>query len=331
MNRKLTILLLFALSFILSFLAFPKSTQAEIATVRDWIGLFVKDAPGNSKSDTVPTGGLPDQRSWKYTYNCSQTIPPPDAKPSLKNPNGCEFPRPPDGNYEFRLYANDKEDLDALVAKSSVFNVGAPNPNSEYVPTKGKLYSITGNLTLNSNITPVDVTGVIFVDGDLNINTDLINANGKTGLVFVVKGDVLIDKAVKRIDAVIISSGIIYTATDKSATPSPTTTCEKNLVNVGASTNALTINGSLISLDPGTIVFCRTLTTNSEAAEKIVHQIKYLVILRNLFADTLLKWTEVTAGGSAVSTVCSEIINDVFCNNAGCEWNYLPGPDYGCH
>lgn len=324
MNLKKTTLVAACLFLLL---ISAKSTFAEIATVRDWIGLFDTTQTGNSKSNTVPTNDLPDQRSWKYTSSCEQD---PGTTPSLFNLSGCNFslrPTPPDGNYEFRLYANDQESADALIAKSAPFSF-AQNPNPEYIPTKGKLYSFTGNLTLNGNITPVDVPGVIFVsktnetDGNLNINTNLTNTNDKTGLLFVVEGNVLIDKSVTRIDAVIISSGAIYTATDKSATP-PTTTCDTSLVNVA---NNLTINGSLISLDPGAIIFCRTLTTNVQAAEKIVHQPKYLVILRDLFADTLLKWSEVSAGGSAVSTICSDYDNKPpGCVNAGCRYSYQNG------
>ena len=97
----------------------------------------------------------------------------------------------------------------------------------------------------------------------------------------VVKNNVNIDVGVKQIDAVIMSAGKIYTAGSGCATNNVETT------------NALIVNGSLISLDPGAIVFCRTLTNNSQAAERIYQQPKYLVILRNLFADTLQKWSEI--------------------------------------
>ncbi len=56
----------------------------------------------------------------------------------------------------------------------------------------------------------------------------------------------------------------------------------------------LVINGSLISLNADTpIQFKRNLADNISAAEKINHEVKYLVLLRNLFSDTLERWSEV--------------------------------------
>lgn len=152
-----------------------------------------------------------------------------------------------------------------------------------------RLIYVNGSLTISGggflNGKPT-IPIVIFVQNDLTINNNLNFAynspNG--GLVFVVGGDVSIDEGITQINAVIISAGTIYTADSD---------CSTSSVEVGDNTNALTINGSLISLDPGSIVFCRTLTDNSSPAEIISHQPKYLVILRNLFADTLQKWSEI--------------------------------------
>lgn len=131
---------------------------------------------------------------------------------------------------------------------------------------------------------------IIFVDGGLSIFQNIIGTSGN-GLVFIVGADVVIDKLVTRIDATIISAGTIYTAGTGG------NSCTTSSVDVGNSTKALTINGSLVSLDSGEPpVFCRNLTgadNNSYPAEKIVQQPKYLVILRDLFSDTLQKWSEV--------------------------------------
>ncbi|MBU1000252.1 hypothetical protein KKE78_02560, partial [Patescibacteria group bacterium] len=105
-----------------------------------------------------------------------------------------------------------------------------------------------------------------------------------------VGGNVLIDKSVTQVDAVIISSGKIYTATNASANPIAITTCSSSSVPAGQ----LVVNGSLISLDSSKpIEFCRKLANNSQPAEQIIHQPKYLIILRNLFADTMEKWSEI--------------------------------------
>lgn len=296
-----------SIALFLAAVLFPAATKAEIATVRDWIGLFHVGDGGNSKSNTI-------SNSWVYTSNCSQTAPGASAVPQLNrngispNPSPCTFtvsPAPAPGTYEFRMYANNEETADALIDKKTVIfgNVSDPIPPS----ISDRIYHITGNLTINSNITPLDKSGVIFVDsdasgngGDLSINTNLTNANNKTGLVFVVKGDVRIDRSVTRIDAVIIAQGTIYTATNNLAA-TPIFTCATSTVDKLnddiTSISPLTINGSLISLDENyPPQFCRTLgaANDTSAAEKINQQPKYLVILRHIYSDTLQKWSEIS-------------------------------------
>lgn len=149
------------------------------------------------------------------------------------------------------------------------------------------IYHFTGDLAIDS---PDDIvgnnTGVIFIDGDLLISQ---NNTGSTqeGLVFVVKGNVNIDKDVKEVDAVIISEGTICTAYDG-------TSCLD--LDGNTTTPQLTINGSLISLNGANpIKFGRSLGTDDDTipAEIINHQVKYLVILRDLLSDTYQKWSEI--------------------------------------
>lgn len=150
------------------------------------------------------------------------------------------------------------------------------------------LYTISDNLTISNNITG-NQSGVIFVDGNLTIkpsNNKLTHGSTTSGLMFVVRGDVNINQSVTRVDAVIISEGIICTAFDGTICPSGLTD--------PATTSQLIINGSLISLKSDKpIKFRRTLSDNSQPAEVINHQVKYLVILRNLISDTYQKWSEV--------------------------------------
>lgn len=158
----------------------------------------------------------------------------------------------------------------------------AVNPNYDH------LYLINGNLIKRPGLgflqdPVIKPAGLVFVEGNFSIKSDI----GYTGgLVFVVKGDVLIDQSVTSINAVIFSSGTIYTATDSGS-------CNHNSP-VPAS--QLTIYGSLIALDENKpIEFCRTLGAGNSntPAELINHQPKYLVILRNLFADTFQRWSEI--------------------------------------
>lgn len=157
----------------------------------------------------------------------------------------------------------------------------------ESIPTgPGHLFYIKGNLDITGRIEG-SYTSVVFVEGNLNIGpisgNKLIYGDSNSGLVFVVGGNVNIHKDVTRIDAVIISAGTICTAYDGSACPDANLTVSQ-----------LTINGSLISLNPAApIQFKRSILDNSQPAEIINHQVKYLVILRNLIFDTYQKWSEI--------------------------------------
>lgn len=159
-------------------------------------------------------------------------------------------------------------------------------------PSQGAFTStFTANdiVLVNGDLPDVNYTGttkpsLVFVEGNLSISNNITYGDANSGIVFVVKGNVNIDPNVTRIDAVIISSGIIYTAGAN---------CLKSNTHT---TGPLTINGSLISLNTlnsSSIIFCRTLTDNSQPAEKINHQVKYLVILRNILSDTYQKWSEI--------------------------------------
>lgn len=136
-----------------------------------------------------------------------------------------------------------------------------------------------GDLRLD-NISGSPKTAVVFVEGNLFFDRDFTLGDANSGIVFIVRGNVNIDLTVTRIDAVIISGGTIYTAGAN---------CPKSLVPA----SQLVINGSLISLGTNSIKFCRNLSNNTEPAEKINHQVKYLVILRNILSDTYQKWSEI--------------------------------------
>lgn len=149
--------------------------------------------------------------------------------------------------------------------------------------TDQTVYLVSGNLTIAS--TPSGSgTAVVFVEGQLIINSNYTYGTPNSGTVFVVKGDVNILQSVARVDAVIISAGTTCTAYDGAFCPT-----------INVLTPQLVINGSLISLNEATpIKFRRSLTDNTQPAEKINHQVKYLVILRNLFSENLQKWSEIT-------------------------------------
>ncbi len=157
-----------------------------------------------------------------------------------------------------------------------------------------QLYFVDGDLNLTSEPTGTR-TGVVFVRGTLTIGPILDDnqfnfGSNTSGIVFIVQGDVNILTSMTQVDAVIISSGTICTAYDASTSSCPTG-------NVTA--DPLIINGSLISLTGSApIKFRRSLKgtgNNITAAEIINHQVKYLVILRNLISDTHQIWSEITS------------------------------------
>lgn len=348
---------LILLSLLIAF--YPKPAKAEIATPKDWIGLFQITSPtrGHTKGETF------NGNSWVYANNCTQSI---TTNPSLSR--SCPyntFTLPSTGSFEYRLYANDGESADTLIAVSKSISTAAlatpipvvncptqaTNPrvqaglitansisnkfgntaancvigsSAPYTPFKiptyndlksfyytqskinsvagntglstfssnpsTSLFNITGDLTINTNITHDPIPMLVFIDGNLYIDLDSFTfGNTHSGVVFVVNGDVKIKKTVTRIDAVIISTGKIYTAVENS-----TETCNSSFPVITPS--QLTVNGSLVSLDSSKpIEFCRSLgeTNTNTPAEKIINQSKYLVILKDLYSDTLQKWSEI--------------------------------------
>lgn len=189
------------------------------------------------------------------------------------------------------------EDLKSLYfnqAKSSKYTLEGDQSGNIDLTTQDKLYYISGNLSLDS---PSDIsgskTGVIFVQGNLNIGPISDKKLGKTNsaIVFIVKGDVNIHPSIIEINAVLISEGVIYTAGGG---------CQTSNV----PSQPLVINGSLISLHPAKeIKFCRSLIDNNNPAEIINTQVKYLVILRHLVSDTYQKWSEINPGGEGISSL----------------------------
>lgn len=363
-------LLIFLFVIAVFALILPRYSAAEIATTRDWIGLFAQSA-GDTKGEALPTtpnAVFPDGHAWLYNSTCSQADPGADAVPKVSSgASPCNFapnPLPETGLYEYRMYANDKEEPDALLARSSslrpsptpmpsgpvvncpvqetnprvdkglistpsisnnfgnrtgtcmisdkatfapfkipsyvdlesLFYTQSKTPKSDSdatgedglstaLGTQDSIVRLSGNLGMNGNVT-ASGTHIVFVKGNLTFASPMTSftygGDGKSGLVFIVKGDVIIEPSVRKIDAVIIAAGTIYTAGSGCSNTSPVLT------------EQLVINGSLINLDPSKpIKFCRKLATNEEAAEKINHEPKYLVILRNLLSETLQKWSEV--------------------------------------
>lgn len=135
--------------------SYSKSAKAEIATAKDWLGLFNTTTTGNAKADTV------NGTSWGYPSNrnattgvCAQT---PGANPVLTSA-GCSnlvpSPLPSSGFYEFRMYANDQETADALIAKSNTISPSASSTPGPAVncPTQTAYPRVQNGLITASSI-----------------------------------------------------------------------------------------------------------------------------------------------------------------------------------
>lgn len=149
------------------------------------------------------------------------------------------------------------------------------------------IYLQTTSMTVSS------VTGrgvqIIFVRGNLTINGNInyADTDSYSGLVFIVSGNINIDSNVTKVNAVLISSGEICTAYI-----SASSSCSSGT----AYTPQLVVNGSLISINKidlpnplPAIKLTRNLTVNTQPAEVINKQAKYLYILKGgLFTKDLV-------------------------------------------
>lgn len=181
------------------------------------------------------------------------------------------------------------------VKSSGTVNKHAPSSGTNFsqsdIPLAAgtdHLYYLPGNLTINAPLSG-STSGIIFIEGNLNITNNISYGTGTTGVVFIAKGNINIDIGVTLINAVLISEGTICTAYESSCPTSYTDPI---------STSQLVVNGSLISISPDTsnkkIILRRNIADNSKPAEQINQQSKYLIILKNLFTQTLTITTEDT-------------------------------------
>lgn len=258
--------------------------------------LIARSAPMTVAAAPGPGGGIPCPIQATNPRVINGLISAPDAGSNFGNLNANCVRGDQATFVPFKIPGyNDLRSIYFTQAKSSLtVTKESPlvgNKTQADIPLTGTLnhlYYVTGNLNISNNISG-NQTGVIFVDGNLTIgptpSNKLTTNSASAGLVFVVGGDVNIDTSVTQIDAVIIAGGKIYTAGAGCSLPPPAT----------AGTNSqLIVNGSLISLDSNQpIQFCRKLANNSQAAELINNEPKYLVILRDLYSDTLQKWSEI--------------------------------------
>lgn len=163
-----------------------------------------------------------------------------------------------------------------------------------------QLYQITGNLTINNDIALTKPI-VVFVGGNLYINSNLTSNDAQTGIMFVVKGGIYINRNIPLVGSntsVIINAFLIdYTgfcsAWDGMIPPDPN---GSNCVDFPdfATEKYLTINGSVISMNPNVAPqFARKKATETISSETIKYEAKYLVIMKSIFSRDQKDWREI--------------------------------------
>ncbi len=152
--------------------------------------------------------------------------------------------------------------------------VSALPVNSGYYTTGGSF--VIDNKTIPANLKSADFSAVLFVPGDLTINKDFeLGRNG--GLVFVVSGNIQVDKRVENISGVFIAEGDFDTA-----------------YNGGSNLNTLHIWGAV---QADTVTLTRSLGRRQnidDPAEYIHFAPKYFWLFDNLLGRRQIDWRELT-------------------------------------
>lgn len=145
--------------------------------------------------------------------------------------------------------------------------------------TEDGSYIIEGDLTINSGKIPsgyntADFSNIIFVNGNLRIETNIIISDG-SAVLFVVSGNVEIEKTVTEIDCGIFTDGTMYTA--------------YNIVE-GDDTEVLILKGIYTA---NKFMFQRTLqgVDNTDLpSEDFTYEPKYITKLRDYIGINTVEW-----------------------------------------
>ena len=171
-----------------------------------------------------------------------------------------------------------------LTAKPTYPEFFADFPGSTPLPS-GKLpkvsgiYLNNGSFTISSSTIPsgfssASFSSVVYINGDLTISTDF-SILGTSALVFIVAGDVRVDKSVENISAVIIADGQIDASYN------------------GSSKEALVVKGGLMG---DYLVINRALKASESEGNPvldIIYQPVYLTAISPLMGSSIISWKEV--------------------------------------
>jgi len=136
------------------------------------------------------------------------------------------------------------------------------------------LFYINGNYifdTVPASLNGQTYSQIVFISGDLTINTDITIPQAST-LLFIVKGDVKISKQVQNVQAAIFTDNTIYTAYD---------------IVDGDETLMLEMKG-VFAADK--FVLQRGRKKNETTTERFVYEPKYLLKMRAYTTKTQVEW-----------------------------------------
>jgi len=138
-----------------------------------------------------------------------------------------------------------------------------------------------GNLTFNSVNAPAPTgTVVLFVEGDLRLEQNFV-LDANTSVLFVVKGNVIVNLGVNRIDGVFIVKG---TFSDSDVVPA----------GVADASGALTVNGSVFAANGVSLKrYFTTPINKTTPANKFIWSPKFLLQLSALVGTSSIAWKEV--------------------------------------
>ncbi|MDX1702135.1 MAG: hypothetical protein R3250_16030, partial [Melioribacteraceae bacterium] len=143
-------------------------------------------------------------------------------------------------------------------------------------------YLYNGDYEISNQEIPNDYDNVIFdqvvfINGNLRISND-IDIAPQSSALFVVSGNVEIDKNTDNVDVGIFADGMFYTAYN---------------VNEGEASRTLNLNGVYYADE---FVFQRTLqgtNNDNDPSEKFTYEPKYTIQLRDFFGERHIVWVSV--------------------------------------
>jgi hypothetical protein len=149
------------------------------------------------------------------------------------------------------------------------------------LPTTSGYFRTNGSFVIDTKTIPAglktaDFSAVLFVNGDLVVNAD-VELGGSGAIVFVVGGDVYVDKKVNNLSGAFLVDGAFDTA-----------------YNGGRNLDTLHIWGSVKA---ESIKLSRSLSSKdniNDPAEEIHFEPKYFWLLKGLLGDRQLEWREMT-------------------------------------